>query len=284
MRLLVLFALGALAFAQQQQPAKADPTKDPIVLKVSGMERVQVRKDVVYSTPDGQPQKADIYIPAGAKRTDKFPALVLISGADRAKDWGFYTSFGRVAAAQGFVAVPYDKRYPRGTAGVNTGVIDTLELLRFLRAHAADYNIDGDCIVMWGFSAGGGILTPFLRRDKEGVRAYVHYYAISDFSPYMKDAPADQQERARNASGAALIQETDLARILPMFVVRAGQDDARLNQGIDALVAAALAKNADLTFINYRDGHHGFDIFDDNDRSREILRETFDWVRARVGK
>jgi len=285
-RLLVLVFLAATMLAQQPAAPsnRPDPMKSPVVLKLPGMDAVQVKRDVVYSTPDGQPQKADIYIPAGAKRSDKFAAIIFISGAPQAKDWEFFRSTGRLAAAQNFVGVPYDKRYPRGAAGVNTGTIDMLALLTFLRYHAADYNIDPERIVIWGYSAGGGLLTPFLRGDKPGVRAWVGYYSIADFSPYMADAPADQRERAKAASAAAIVEATDVTKLPPMFMVRAGLDDVRLNEGIDQLAAAAIKKNAALTFINYADGQHGFDVFDDKERSRDIMRETFTWIREQVGK
>lgn len=289
MRLVIALFLTSFAMVSAQQqnppaPARPDPVKSPTVLKISGMDTVRVQRNVVYSSPDGQPQKADIYTPAGAKSGQKFPVIVFISGASEAKDWMFFQSYGRLAAAQGFVGVPYDKRYPRGPAGLNTGMIDTLALLEFLRAHASDYNIDAERIVIWCYSAGGGLGTPFLRGDKAGVRAVVNYYGVSDYAPFMDDATAEQRERARAVSAATIVEQTDAAKIPPLFVARAGLDSPKLNEGIDRLAAAVLKKNVYATIVNYPDGQHAFDVFDDKERSREIMRETFAWIRDQVGK
>ncbi len=60
---------------------------------------------------------------------------------------------------------------------------------------------------------------------------------------------------------------------LPMFVARAGQDaNPGLNAAMDQFIAAALAANAPVTVVNHPAGEHGFDMLNDDDRSREIIR------------
>ena len=79
----------------------------PIVYSIPGMDRVTVRRDVVYKTVDSSGAKLelkmDAYIPANAQPGQKFPAVLLISGggADPAMDWrvaGVYQSYGRLLA------------------------------------------------------------------------------------------------------------------------------------------------------------------------------------------
>jgi tetratricopeptide (TPR) repeat protein len=62
---------------------------------------------------------------------------------------------------------------------------------------------------------------------------------------------------------------------LPVLFVRAGLDQPLSNQHLDRIVAAGIAANAPWTLLNYPAGRHGFDVFDDNDLSREIIEETF---------
>ena len=45
-------------------------------------------------------------------------------------------------------------------------------------------------------------------------------------------------------------------------------------------VQLAIAKNAKIDFSNHSTGHHGFDLLDDNSRSREIIQRTLDFIRA----
>ena len=65
---------------------------------------------------------------------------------------------------------------------------------------------------------------------------------------------------------------------LPLLVVRARQDNIpHLNSTIDHFISKAVSQNLQINFINYAEGQHGFDAYDDNDRSREIIKETIDF-------
>jgi hypothetical protein len=68
--------------------------------------------------------------------------------------------------------------------------------------------------------------------------------------------------------------------IPPMFIARAGLDDADLNAGLDHFVQIALSRNATLDLANHATGHHGFDVDDNNERSREIVKRTIEFIKA----
>jgi hypothetical protein len=65
-----------------------------------------------------------------------------------------------------------------------------------------------------------------------------------------------------------------------MFIARAGLDDADLNDGLDRFVQIALSKNATVDLANHATGHHGFDVEDNNERSREIIKHTIEFIKA----
>jgi hypothetical protein len=67
---------------------------------------------------------------------------------------------------------------------------------------------------------------------------------------------------------------------LPVLLVRAGLDRPPLNQSIGTFTANALAHNAPLTLLNYPGGHHGFDLIDDNDATREVIERTFQFLKS----
>jgi dienelactone hydrolase len=72
----------------------------------------------------------------------------------------------------------------------------------------------------------------------------------------------------------------DLPRDVPLFIVRAGQDDIPgLNETIDRFLGKAVARNMPVTFTNYPDGPHGFDLKDDSEASREIIRQTLAFMQ-----
>ena len=93
--------------------------------------------------------------------------------------------------------------------------------------------------------------------------------------------PALTQEVLDEFSAASRISKLQTA-IPPMLIVRAGLDDAAINRSIDRLVAAAIAKNVSLDFLNHATGHHAFDILDDTVRSREIIQTTLDFMKIHL--
>jgi len=47
-------------------------------------------------------------------------------------------------------------------------------------------------------------------------------------------------------------------------------------------VRDALAQGVEIEVFNHARGRHGFDILDDNDRSREIIRATIEFLKAHL--
>jgi hypothetical protein len=64
------------------------------------------------------------------------------------------------------------------------------------------------------------------------------------------------------------------------MVVRAGQDAVpRINASIDAFVATALARNLPVTVVNYPTAPHSFDLLDDTEASREVIRQILRFLQ-----
>ena len=70
---------------------------------------------------------------------------------------------------------------------------------------------------------------------------------------------------------------------VPLFVARAGRDAIpTLNERLDRFVAAALAANAPITLLNHPAGVHGFDVENDDERSREIIRAALEFMKMHL--
>src|SRR5882762_3167497 len=132
-------SLGIASEARAQEGPQPPPPFEqvyqmPVVYEVPGMDKVQARRDIVYKTVETTKRKAelklDLYLPAGAKKGQAFPAVILISGGGIEggdHDWrnaGVYQSYGRIIAASGFAGIVFNKRYARGPAGTLNGVED----------------------------------------------------------------------------------------------------------------------------------------------------------------
>ncbi|MFD1796942.1 alpha/beta hydrolase [Paracoccus aurantiacus] len=108
--------------------------------------------DRVYSRAGGRDRLADLYIPEG---DGPFPAIIFLHGGGwRFGDRKLAPDLRRFFADDGFVMVSIDYRLS-GEAIFPAAVIDTRTAIRWLRSHAAEYNIDPDWIGLWGSSAGG---------------------------------------------------------------------------------------------------------------------------------
>ena len=75
----------------------------------------------------------------------------------------------------------------------------------------------------------------------------------------------------------------DIASDIPLFIVRAGQDQfAGLNGTIEEFVAGALRLNLPLTLVNHASGAHGFDFDDDSEASRAVIRRILEFLRLHL--
>ena len=119
-------------------------------------------------------------------------------------------------------------------------------------------------------------------RDRPAfVRCLLAFYAILDLRHVAPpDAGADLVARVLALSPAAHLGAA--AATLPIFVARAGRDTPVINTSIDTFVREALTANLSLDLVNHADGQHGFDVLDDNERSREIIGRAFAFAKAHL--
>ena len=195
-------------------------------------------------------------------------------------EWGVFVSYGELAATSGCVGVAFNHRLYAPT-DYPTSQADMQAALDYLRRHADDLGIDADRIGVWVFSGGGPLLAWCLRDRPAFVRCLLASYALLDVRHLLPpDADAERVARAHAFSPAAHLGAA--AETLPIFVARAGRDSAIFNTSIDEFVREALAANASLDFANHASGQHGFDILDDDERSREIIGRAIMFARSRL--
>jgi dienelactone hydrolase len=142
-----------------------------------------------------------------------------------------------------------------------------------VRAQSRGYQIDPQRIAVWAFSGGGPLLASVLAEREPHVRAAVSYYAF--LGPPTKSPPEPR------LSGLEQVKMGG-APLPPLLIARAGRDDPALNASVDAFVTAALASGATIDLLAHPTGRHGFDIYDDDDRSRAVIRRTVAFLRENL--
>ena len=56
----------------------------------------------------------------------------------------------------------------------------------------------------------------------------------------------------------------------------------KLNEATDYFVQQALKKNIEVDLLNHATGQHGFDSRDDDERTRDVLRRTVEFIRIHL--
>lgn len=242
-----------------------------VVLRVPGMDTVDVTRDVPYGMVPAPHRRMDVYRPPGSPAVP-LPAVVLVTGYSdagarrmlgcRLKDMASYVGWAKLFAAIGIVAIAYETEEPVG---------DTRALLDDLTARSASLGIDPSRLGIW--SCSGNVPNALAAlRTTAGIACAALCYG------YMpEDEKSDDVARAAAQFGFANpTPESHSAslRDVPMLIVRAGGDETPgLNASLDRFVARALADDAAVTVLNEPAAPHAFDVLDDSDRSRAAIRQ-----------
>ncbi|HEY7497396.1 MAG TPA: hypothetical protein VH740_02725 [Vicinamibacterales bacterium] len=205
---------------------------------------IEALMDRAYGTPANE-LRMDVFRPANAARP--LPALIffnMATGAQRANP--FYKTWAEIAASKNLVAILPDLR--------SEGFEQDFEaLVAHLTTNAAALGIDRERVAVYAGSGNVSRALPIVQNPKQtAIKAAVMYYGAAPITTFRRD--------------------------LPLLVVRAGLDRPPLNRALADLVALAIGQNAPLTFVNYSGGHHAFEIFNDEEATREVIDRTIDFV------
>ena len=193
---------------------------------------------------------------------------------------GAYVSYGQLAAASGFVGITFNHRfYGWDMKALTDARSDVIDAIAYIRSNAERLGIDKDRICLWALSAGSLFLGPAITDAPAYIRCMVFYYAIMDLEPLRKERPAITDEVTREFSPRYRLAGASKA-FAPIFIARAGRDEPGLNVAVDSFIQEAVSRKATLDFSNHAEGQHGFDVLDNNERTREIIKRTLEFIKA----
>jgi dienelactone hydrolase len=208
---------------------------------------VTIARDVTFASSGDTPLQMDVFRPAARPGAPK-PALIVFNTAfGPQRNNAVAVGWAQTAASNGVVGIVPDLRMGRQ-------VQDFDALVAHLVDRSADYGIDRDAIAV--FAGSGNVTSAFPAVEDPGrtaVKAAVMYYGTADVPAFRLD--------------------------LPVLLVRAGLDRPPVNRAITELAARAVAENAPVTLVNHPTGHHGFEVVDDDDGTREMIERTIDFVK-----
>jgi acetyl esterase/lipase len=262
-----------------------------VVYTLPGMEAVTTRKDLTYKTIAGTDLKMDLYYPANFQGKSGYPAVILVHGDGPAellrdaKEWGVFVSLGQLLATQGVVAITFNHRATDGWTKLDEVASDIDDLVHAVREQAASLQVEKDSLCLWAFSAGAPFgLRAALRNAPAYIRCIVSYYGLLSLQPLRPILPETVTDTTLRELSPICYLENDAQNIAPLFIVKAGLDRPDLNSISDSFISRAFTQNVSITAMNHATGHHSFDILDDNERSREIIKQTLDFIRTHLEK
>jgi len=265
---------------EKKPPPLEEMIRLRIPFSIPGMDAVCVQRNLVYKSADGLPLHMDVYSPPGLPRPR--PAVILVHGGPiprtGAKNMGIFVSYGELLAASGFVAVSFDHRF-LAPARISDAAGDVADLVVHVRRIASSLAVDPERLALWVFSGGGPFLAAPLGERPAWLRAAVAYYAVLDLQQPPPGADSGISADLLQTFSAIRGLGEDARSAPPILVARAGLDNPWLNGTIDRFVQAAMARGATLDLLNHPEGRHGFDVLDDDARSKQIISRTLEFLQ-----
>jgi acetyl esterase/lipase len=262
---------------------------------------VRAERNIVYAKVGERELKLDLYLPQTAPASP-IPLVVWIhGGAWRAgtKDTAPVLPLVREGYATASIGYRYTQEAP-----FPANVEDCKAAIRWLRANAAKYNIDGTRIGIWGSSAGGHLVA-FLGttgdmpefEPKHGVQgvsskvqAVVDWYGptrVARMSHHPSTMDHDSPQSPENQLAGALVQQNpEIAERLnpakyaskddPPFFIQHGDADPLVPAEQSEILATALkGAGARVTFELLHDAGHGGPKFQTPENLKRV-RDFFD--------
>jgi acetyl esterase/lipase len=256
-------------------PGAAAP-QAPAVPAHASAGSVTVDENVPYATVNGSQLHLDVYKPT-ERGTGLGPAVILIHGGGWTDfDKSTMRGMGQFLARFGFVAFSVDYRLFNGTDNPWPAQLDDVQrAVRWVRANAAKYGVNPDCIGAFGHSAGAQLAAllgmvdtrdnsdPTLAKFSSRVQAVVDVSGPTDFTTarvpedtaflarFFGGDYSKRSEVWRDASPADHVSKQDA----PFLIVHGTQDDnvpiAQAQELFEKLQAAGVP----VAFIKVDDAH-----------------------------
>ncbi len=277
----LLSALALTACARGAAPAPsvtaAPATPTPVI---AAPQPGASELDVTYCTPDGVALKMDLHYPASGE--GPWPVVLYVHGGgwvsgDKAAGAGVADEQGLLEAGFLVAAVNYrlapEYKFPAQIEDVKCAV-------RYLRAHAAAYNLDPERIGAWGGSAGGHLVSLLGVADESAgwetgeylaqssrVQAVVDLFgpadlAAEDFLSMRRERKAEVLFGVADLSDPAVAQASPIHHVSaddpPFLIFHGTEDEVVPPSQSQAFYRALRAAGVPVRLVMVENAGHGF--------------------------
>jgi acetyl esterase/lipase len=292
---------GGKVPAPQTEAKPASPAQRRMAEMLKG---VKVLRDVEYARPDEKPVRLDVYLPEDAKEAT--PLIIWVHGGG----WqaGSKTSCPALPwVKDGFAVASVEYRFT-DRAPFPAQIQDCKAAVRFLRAHAAEYNLDPKRFGAWGASAGGHLVAMLgttcgnaeceggalgNAECSSGVQCVCDWFGPTDFLSYNSTQAevspmliklfggklSEKQEVAKLASPALHIKKPAEGKMceLPPFLIVQGDKDPLVPDQQSRLLAEKIKEaGGEQQLVIVEGAGHGFtgeQLRTEFQRARDFFRK-----------
>lgn len=258
--------------------------KKRIVYQIPEVKYVVKHKGIIYHSGEGINLKLDLYAPPDIDKNNKLPLVILINGYPDSvikswfgvsqKDLELFVSWAELIAASGMISITYETEKSN---------YETDTLIKYLQKNAETYNIDMNRIGIFGCSANTLTALSLMQESSYMIKCAIFYYGMF-LTPDQKDfSKIDSAAKEYGCYWGNLRKIKEIPENTPLFITRAGKDKFQIvKETTDYFVSEIIKLNIPLTFINYAEGQHDFDILDDTQTSREIIKQTINFMQSHL--
>lgn len=270
---------------------------------------VELKSDIVYAEPDGDRLAMQIVKPMWKSGGKGFPLVVFIQGSAWTKPNQFWEIPQlSLLARRGFVIASVTHR-SAWTAAAPAFLKDVKTAIRFLRAHAEEYDIDKTCVCAWGTSSGGNTAlllgmtgkddsfeTQDYPNESSEVQAVVDCFGPTDLNKMAdvqyKDAQESDKQLFYALGGAKTVEgcRATFDKISPIRYVKPGctlppylilhgdADPVVLFEDSETLYNRMKECGCEAEFVRVTGAPHEGSFW-----SMELLEIIFDFIQRKIG-
>ena len=266
--------------APEQKSASNKPKEQVVVFELSGMDDVIVKKDIPYLNIADSTLRMDIYYPPNFDFQRKIPAIIIVYGCtnegqvkltgNQFRNWSVHISLCKIIAASGMAAIVYETVDPEN---------DLISLAKYIHSNQDKLLIDKNNIGAFTCSSNTPTaISNILNTSSNIFKCAVVYYGIFLTQDFEYLPQIDSISQKMGFKNPRLNEPKNWKKDVPLLIVRAGlDDDPYVTHSLLNFYNNAINQNLPVTLINYPNGLHGFDFYNDNDTTRMIIKSTLDF-------
>lgn len=263
-----------------QQNSQNKPKELVVAFEQPGMDKVIVKKDIPYLKTLDSTLKMDIYYPPNFDFQSKIPAIIIVYGytnkaqikltGNQLRKWSWYISWGKIIAASGMAAIAYETLDPEN---------DLTSLIKYLNSNVDKLQIDINNIGAYTCSANTPTaIANILNNSNSSFKCAAIYYGIFLTKDFKYLSLIDSLSQNMGFVTPRLSEPASWKKDVPLMIVSAGKDYVpHTKESLSGFIDKAINQNLPITWINYSNGLHGFDAYNDNETTRQIINNTLEF-------